>query len=97
MYTLDPNMNRHITLKDLRPQLPQVIEQIDTKLDRFIVSKHGKPVAIILAMDEYESLIETLNEIEDKEGLKRIKKSLLEAKHGKTTGWDKIKSKHNLK
>lgn len=95
MYTLE--MNHHITLKDLRPQLPQVIEQIDTELDRFVVSKHGKPVAIILAMDEYESLIETLNELEDKEGLKRIKKSLLEAKRGKTTSWDKIKSKHNLK
>ncbi len=40
-------MYNYITLKDLRPKLPKVIQSVDTKLDRFVISKNGIPVAVI--------------------------------------------------
>jgi antitoxin YefM len=89
-------MYQHITLKDLRPKLPQVIDQIDSTLARFIVSKRGVPVAIILAIDDFESLIETLNEETDREAMRRICKGMKEAKHGKTVKWSTVKSKYRL-
>lgn len=89
-------MYHHISLKDLRPKLPKVIESIDDHLDRFIISKRGEPVAILLAMDDYESLIETLNEVTDKENFKNIRKGMKEAKEGKTVNWKKVKTKYGL-
>ena len=44
-----------ITLKKLRPGLPGVIKGIDTKLDRYIVTKRGKPVAIMISPDVFLS------------------------------------------
>lgn len=89
-------MYNHITLKDLRPQLPQVIEKVDLELDRYIVSKRGQPVAVILSMDDYESMIETLNEVSDRENLKRLKKGMEEAKKGQTVDWKSVKEKYKL-
>jgi antitoxin YefM len=89
-------MYHHITLKDLRPQLPKVIEGVDDRFERFIISKHGEPVAILLSLDDYESLIETLNELEDKENLKNIRRGMKEAKTGKTVRWKEVKAKYNL-
>lgn len=89
-------MYHHITLKELRPKLPKVIEQVDAELDRYIISKHGEPIAILLSLDDYESLIETLNERTDKENLKRIRKGMREAKEGKTIDWAKVKAKYDL-
>ena len=68
-------MYNHITLKNLRPNLPQVIEKVDSQLDRYIISKRSRPIAILLSIDDYESLIETLNEVVDKKNLASIRGS----------------------
>ena len=92
MYT----MYQHITLKQLRPKLPKVINSVDERLDRFVISKRGDTIAILLSIDDYESMIETLNEISDKENLKKIRLGLKEAKKGNTISWTRIKTKHKL-
>lgn len=89
-------MYNHITLKELRPSLPKVIEKVDSELDRFVISKRGQPVAILLAMDDFESLIETLNEVADLKTLKNIRKGMEEAKQGKTVDWQSVKKKYEL-
>jgi len=89
-------MYQHISIKDLRPKLPHVIKRVDTQLERYIISKHGNPVAILLSIDDFESLIETLNEQEDKENLQRIRKGIQEAKKGRTIDWKQVKEKYNL-
>lgn len=89
-------MLKNITLKDLRPRLPQVIEDVEDDLDRYIISKRGEPVAVILSMEDYESILETLNETQDQENMKRIRKGLREAKQGKTIPWKVLKKKYRL-
>jgi PHD/YefM family antitoxin component YafN of YafNO toxin-antitoxin module len=69
---------------------------VDRELERFIISKRGHPVAILLSVDDYESLIETLNETEDRANLKRVKQGLAEAKKGRTVPWSQVKAKHRL-
>jgi prevent-host-death family protein len=89
-------MYNYITLKELRPRLPEVIHRLDRRLDRYIVSRHGTPVAVLMALDDFESLIETLNESEEKENMKRIRKGLQEAKKGRTVSWKAVKAKYGL-
>jgi len=80
-----------VTLKELRPDLPQVIKNIDTRLDRYIISKRGKPVAMMMSIDDYEGLLETLNILSDKETVKRIKKAKNDIKKGKTISLEKVR------
>lgn len=89
-------MYQHLSLKELRPKLPKVIKQVDESLDRFIITKRGKPTAILLSVDDFESMLETLNETQDQTNLKRIFKGLEEAKAGKTTSWEALKSELKL-
>lgn len=89
-------MYNHITLKELRPKLPKVIETLDTTLERFIVTKRGEPIAVLLSIDDFESMIETLNETSDLENLKEIKKSMDEVKKGQTVDWEVVKKKYNV-
>ena len=78
------NMVNTITLKELRPGLPEVINGIDSRLDRYIVTKRGKPVAVMMSVDDYEGLLETIEILSDKETVKRIKTAKQEVKEGKT-------------
>jgi len=73
-----------ITLKELRPKLPDVINSIDGRLDRYIVTKRGRPVAAMMSIDDYEGLLETIEILSDKQTVKRIKQSKKEIAEGKT-------------
>src|SRR5437899_3046630 len=68
-------MVRTIPLKELRPELPDVINDIDRKLDRYIVTKRGRPVVVMMSVDDYEGLMETIDILSDKQAVKRIKKA----------------------
>ena len=80
-----------VALKELRPDLPNVIKGIDCKLDRYIVTKRGKPVVVMMSVDDYDGLMETLDILSDKEAVKRIKKAKQEIKQGKTISWEALK------
>jgi prevent-host-death family protein len=75
-------MVKNITIKMLRPRLPKVIDDIDSKMDRFIVTKRGRPVALMMAIDDYESLLETVDMLSDKKLVKRIKKAESDVRKG---------------
>ena len=80
-----------IALKQLRPGLPAVIKDIDTKLDRYIVMKRGKPVAVMMSPDDYEGLLETIEILSDKKLMRSIRKAKQEIKEGKTIPWEEAR------
>ncbi len=75
-------MVKNISLKELRPKLPKLINDVDTKMDRYVITKRGRPVALMMAIDDYESLIETLEILSDKKLVARIKRAEAEVKKG---------------
>ena len=82
-----------ITLKALRPELPDVIKNIDTKLDRYIITKRGKPVAMMMNIDDYESILETIEILSDKQAAKRIKQAKDEIARGETISLEALRRK----
>ena len=84
-------MTHTVTLKELRPQLPRIADAIERKLDRYVVTRHGRPVMTLLSLDDYEGLLETIEILSDKSALRRIKRSLKQARQGKTVPWEQVK------
>ena len=82
-----------ITLKELRPELPEIIKGIDEKFNRYIVTKRGKPVAIMMSVDDYEGLLETIDILSDKEAVKRIKAAKKDIKEGRTVSLKDLRRK----
>ena len=48
-----------IAISQFRSNLPKIIEEIDSYDKRVVVSVSGKPKAVVLSLDELESLEET--------------------------------------
>ena len=86
-------MTRTINLKQLRPKLPQVMGAIERRMDRYVVTWHGVPTAVMMNVEELEGLLETLDILEDKAGLKRLKKAFQEVKSGQTRSLEEIDRK----
>lgn len=82
-----------MTLKELRPGLPKVIERIDEKLDRYIITRRGKPVVVMMGVDDYESMVETLEILADDELVKGIREGLEDIKKGRIHAWAETKKR----
>lgn len=80
-----------INLKQLRPELPEVIKDIDIRLNRYIIMKRGKPVAVMMSPDDYDSLLETIEILSDKNAAQRIKKAKQQIKKGKTISLENLR------
>lgn len=89
-------MYNFVTLKELRPRLPGIIEAVDERMDRYIVARHGHPVAVLLSISDFEGLVETAEEVADKDNLRRIRRGIREARMGRTVDWRKVKEKYGL-
>src|SRR4029079_19063074 len=50
----------HLTLEEVTNQLPEVIDRLERDDVRVVISKHGQPAAVVLSVDELDSLEETL-------------------------------------
>jgi prevent-host-death family protein len=86
-------MTRTITLKALRPDLPQVADAIESKLDRYIVTRHGQPVMMLISPEDYEGLLETIEILSDRSAARRIRKSWKEARAGKTISLEALRKR----
>lgn len=86
-------MMKTITLKALRPGLPKVADAVESRFDRYIVTRRGAPVMILMSPEDYEGLLETLDILSDKSAVKRIRKARREARAGKTTSLSTLRRK----
>lgn len=86
-------MEHTIKLKELRPRLPEVINNIDKLLDRYIITKRGKPVAAMMSIDDYEGLLETIEILSDKQAVNRVKLSKKEISDGKTVSLKELRKR----
>lgn len=82
-----------VPLTKLRPKLPQIINRVTQYFDRCVITRRGEPEAVILADEDYESLIETLEILSDTRLLKEIKVAEKELRKGKGMTWPRVKKK----
>lgn len=61
-----------ISIRELRPKLPEVIADVSENMARYIITKRGKPAAIILNTSDYDSLVESLGLQSDEKLIKKI-------------------------
>lgn len=50
-----------IAVSQLRADLPNLIKLVGDNLERFVVTVSGKPKAVLMSMEELESIEETAN------------------------------------
>jgi antitoxin YefM len=75
----DRTMEAAASLTDTRDRLSEIVDSVATSGEAFTITKHGRPMAVILSYDEYESLIETLNVYSDADTMAAIEEARREA------------------
>ena len=74
---------RYLSIRELRPKLPSVVREVAETYGRCVVTRRGKPEAVLLGMGDYERLVETLEVEKDLSLVRRIRQAEAQLKRGK--------------
>ncbi len=78
------SMSEHLPLADVKNRLSEVIERLEREHGRVVITKHGRPAAVVLSIDDLESLEETLDVMGNASLLAEIGESLAAVAAGQT-------------
>ena len=58
-------LNEQLSLADAKAHLSEVVEGVETEHRRVVITKHGRPSVVVLAVADLEALEETLDILSD--------------------------------
>ena len=76
-------MSETIPFTEAKAHLSELVDRTSREHERFVVTRNGRPAAVLLSPEDLESLEETVDILQDRALLDSIRKSRREANEGK--------------
>lgn len=73
---------------EARHRLSDILDEVSTTGNDLVITRYGRPAAVVMGHDEYESLIETLNVLADADTMAAIREAEAEAAAGELEDLD---------
>ena len=83
-------MVRTIPVSEARQALPELVNRMRTLMDRVIITRNGKPEAVMMGFEEYESWVETLELLSRPNTLRGIREGLADLKAGRSRSFEEV-------
>ena len=74
-----------------REDLTTLVNNANKRLDEYVITVNGSPAAVLMSVEEYESLKETLDIMSDPKLMKDIREGEKELNEGKAIPWEDVK------
>ncbi|MGH7256257.1 MAG: type II toxin-antitoxin system Phd/YefM family antitoxin [Nitrospirales bacterium] len=89
-------MVKEIPITEARHELTSLPKRLAKTPGTVAVTRRDKPVLAILPWKLYESLMETLDILEDEELMEALRRGVAEAEAGKSVPWEDVKRELKL-
>jgi antitoxin YefM len=80
--TIIMDMDRTLPLANVKAHLSEIVDGVESAHDRVILTRNGRPAAVILSPDDLEALEETLDLLSRPGALEEIRKAREEVDAG---------------
>ena len=75
-------MSETLPLANVKAKFSEMVDRVEHTHDRIIVTRNGRPAAVLISPEELESLEDTLELLSDPEAMRQLD----EARHAHETG-----------
>ncbi len=82
-----------LPLATVKAKLSEVVDRVEREQDRVTITRNGRPVAMIVGMDDIEGLEETLEILSDKRLMRKIRAGIAAAEKGDTIPLEDVKKR----
>ena len=79
-----------LPLTDARKALPKIVDEVSKDHEHVVITKRGRPEAVVMSLDEFESWQETLEIMADRKAMAAIARAERDIKAGRVRSLDEI-------
>ena len=83
-----------LPLAEIKKRLSEIVDGVEARHDRVVLTRNGRPAAVIISPDELESLEETLEILSDGKAMRAIRKAEADIEAGKGLSAEELRAKY---
>ncbi len=83
-------VDRFIPITEAKNQLLDLVRDLQAEDDIVAITKNGVPAAVLLSIERFEGLLETIDILSDERAMKSLRRSLREARAGRWLRHDEV-------
>jgi prevent-host-death family protein len=83
-----------LPLAEIKKHLSEIVDGVEDRHDRVVLTRHGRPAAVIISPDELESLEETLELLSDPRAMREIRSGEAAVEAGEVVTADDLRSRY---
>ena len=89
-------MTKTLPLAEIKAHLSEIIDEVEQQHERVILTRNGRPAAVILSLDELEGMEETMDILSDPDALRQIKESEEAIARGEYVTLEELRKQYGL-
>jgi prevent-host-death family protein len=90
------SMARTIPFTEARAKLSELLDEVETRLEHVVITRNGRPAAVLVPAEEQEILEETLEILQDEELLQALRESEDDVRDGRLTPLQEVRRELGL-
>jgi antitoxin YefM len=88
-------MAKIVPFTEARANLTELLDDVEDKHEHVLITRNGRPAAVMVSPDEYESLEETLEILQDKDLMRALRKSEDDVRAGRLTSLEDVRNRRD--
>lgn len=83
-----------LPLAEIKKRLSEIVDGVEDRHDRVVLTRNGRPAAVILSPDDLEALEDTLDLLSDPRAMRAIRKAEADIDAGKAVDAAALRAKY---
>jgi prevent-host-death family protein len=85
-------VSKTVPARELRNDLAHLLDDVADRREHVVVTRRGRPAAVLIPVDEYDALEETAEILSDPDALAAIDEGLAEIDRGETVTLEELRA-----
>jgi prevent-host-death family protein len=87
-------MSEVLPLAEIKARLSEIVDRVERTHERVVLTRRGRPAAVIVSPEELESLEETLAVLSNARALAEIREAQADIRSGRVVTGDELRAKY---
>jgi len=87
-------MPETLSLAEIKAHLSEIVDRIEREHERIVLTRHGRPAAVLLSPDDLAAMEDTLELLSDTAALAEIREGRDEVARGQTVSANELRAKY---
>ena len=87
-------MSETLPLAEIKAHLSEIVDRVEREHERVVLTRNGRPAAVIMSPADLEALEDTLDLLSDREAMREIAEAREDVREGRSFSAEQLRAKY---